>query len=86
MEPQRWRSRSVRAAELIRDVIRGHWSSAVALAASFAFASPVGYRRMMVFGPGGYRFMDFVKVGAAQPAVVGYVCLSDSNDLALLTG
>ena len=37
---------------------------AVALAASFAFASPVGYQtHMMVFGPGGYRFMDFVKVG-----------------------
>jgi len=37
---------------------------AVALAASFAFASPVGYQtHMMVFGPGGYRFSDFVKVG-----------------------
>lgn len=37
---------------------------AVALAASFAFASPVGYQtHMMVFGPGGYRFSDFVKIG-----------------------
>lgn len=37
---------------------------AVALASSFAFASPVGYQtHMMVFGPGGYRFADFVKVG-----------------------
>jgi di/tricarboxylate transporter len=37
---------------------------AVALASSFAFASPVGYQtHMMVFGPGGYRFTDFVKVG-----------------------
>jgi di/tricarboxylate transporter len=37
---------------------------AVALAASFAFASPVGYQtHMMVYGPGGYRFSDFVKVG-----------------------
>ncbi len=37
---------------------------AVALAASFSFASPVGYQtHMMVFGPGGYRFSDFVKVG-----------------------
>ncbi|MBL8818062.1 MAG: SLC13 family permease [Planctomyces sp.] len=36
----------------------------VALAASFSFASPVGYQtHMMVFGPGGYRFSDFVKVG-----------------------
>jgi di/tricarboxylate transporter len=37
---------------------------AVALAASFAFASPIGYQtHMMVFGPGGYRFTDFMRVG-----------------------
>jgi len=37
---------------------------AVTLAASFAFASPIGYQtHMMVFGPGGYRFGDFVRVG-----------------------
>jgi di/tricarboxylate transporter len=37
---------------------------AVALAASYAFASPIGYQtHMMVYGPGGYRFSDFVRVG-----------------------
>jgi di/tricarboxylate transporter len=37
---------------------------AIALAASLAFASPIGYQtHMMVYGPGGYRFNDFVRVG-----------------------
>jgi di/tricarboxylate transporter len=37
---------------------------AITLAASYAFASPIGYQtHMMVFGPGGYRFTDFVRVG-----------------------
>ncbi len=36
----------------------------VALASSYAFASPIGYQtHMMVYGPGGYRFSDFVRVG-----------------------
>jgi di/tricarboxylate transporter len=36
----------------------------VVLAASYAFASPIGYQtHMMVFGPGGYRFTDFLRVG-----------------------
>lgn len=49
---------------------------AVALAASFAFASPVGYQtHMMVFGPGGYRFSDFVKVGVPLNIVLWIVCV-----------
>jgi di/tricarboxylate transporter len=37
---------------------------ALTLAASYAFASPIGYQtHMMVFGPGGYRFTDFMRVG-----------------------
>ncbi len=36
----------------------------VAIAASAAFASPIGYQtHMMVFGPGGYRFTDFTRAG-----------------------
>ncbi len=36
----------------------------VTIAASAAFASPIGYQtHMMVFGPGGYRFTDFVRAG-----------------------
>ena len=37
---------------------------AITLAASFAFASPIGYQtHMMIYGPGGYRFGDFLRVG-----------------------
>lgn len=37
---------------------------AIAIAASAAFASPLGYQtHLMVYGPGGYRFSDFLKIG-----------------------
>jgi di/tricarboxylate transporter len=36
----------------------------VAIAASSSFASPLSHpAHLLVMGPGGYRFMDYVKVG-----------------------
>lgn len=65
----------LKAAELISCDARP-FVMAVALASSFAFASPVGYQtHMMVFGPGGYRFSDFVKVGLPLNILLWIVCV-----------
>jgi di/tricarboxylate transporter len=54
---------SLEAAQLL-DVNPRPFIIALALASSHAYASPIGYQtHMMVFGPGGYRFSDFVRVG-----------------------
>jgi di/tricarboxylate transporter len=37
---------------------------AVAMAASASFVSPISHSaHLLVMGPGGYRFLDYVKVG-----------------------
>nr|WP_199243425.1 SLC13 family permease [Halopenitus persicus] len=47
---------------------------AVTFAASTALMTPIGYQtNLMVYGPGGYRFTDFVRVGAPLQAILTVV-------------
>ena len=49
---------------------------AIAVAASCAFATPVGTPpNTLVLGPGGYKFMDYVKAGCGLVVVCFAVCL-----------
>ncbi|TJY61984.1 SLC13 family permease [Sinimarinibacterium sp. CAU 1509] len=47
---------------------------AVMMAASASFSTPLGYQtNLMVSGPGGYRFSDFMKVGIPLQLLMGLV-------------
>ena len=46
----------------------------IMIAASASFATPIGYQtNLMVFGPGGYVFSDFIKLGVPLTALIGVV-------------
>lgn len=48
---------------------------AVMFSATLAFATPVGYQtNMMVYGPGGYKFLDFTRIGVPLNVITWLLC------------
>jgi di/tricarboxylate transporter len=46
----------------------------IMIAASASFATPIGYQtNLMVYGPGGYRFTDYLRIGLPMNLAIGIV-------------
>ncbi len=52
----------------------------VAIAAAASFATPISYQtNLMVYGPGGYKFSDYLKIGVPMQVLKGIVAIAVIN-------
>ena len=53
------------------------YAIAIMMAASASFATPIGYQtNLMVYGPGGYRFSDYLRAGIPLNVLTGLVAVA----------
>ena len=61
----------------LQNVALEPYAVAIMVAASTCFATPMGYQtNLMVAGPGGYRFTDFVKMGLPLTLIVWLISMA----------
>lgn len=53
------------------------FAMAIIMGASASFSTPIGYQtNLMIYGPGGYRYTDYVKIGLPLNLIVGFLVIS----------
>ena len=51
--------------------------TSIMIAASFGFATPIGYQtNLMVYGPGGYKFSDYLRLGVPLDLIMCVVVVA----------